>query len=585
MMPDIQRYTIQRSAKRYIALACLVLLLGPTLIGCGDDLSQREARLNVEVVGWGPGANGNLGFHTSLPNFLGAEQVRVSLTKPATGDVLSSKIFLAGQRNAILPELQYGVGLRLEFDLLDGSMTPLATGATPLFDFGEDEVIQSFRIQVDKTNDFAPVGAIFSGELTQTSFDRRAIRAMGLERWLGRIGHATVLFDGGNRALVVGGATTEGQTFRAGVEQEFDIVHDDLMEFTPADGYFTDLSYNPETGSVFPNGGDRLDVARAFHTLTPIGDDKFLVIGGLTKGDSAPTPTASIALVDMKAEPGARVKPLLDGAGMPLALNLPRAFHTATYRPADNSVVVAGGIGDDGPNNALKSTEIIQLDTLTVVPGPLLTTPRADHQAVLMGDGETIWILGGRDSDGALSSTDRLSLTPNGTSVSADARMATPRYDFEAIRVSPLDGTVVIVIGGYTDLDGNVADTYELSTIGRDNFLSMGNWTLTTGRGNPQAIELPNTHNIVVLGGRDENRVRVGAAEVLVLNGLTADVPYTAKATGTSSYNDRADATAVLLANGKILLAGGVGDSGTTIASAEYFTPQDPRPQAATPTP
>ncbi len=576
MMVSLRRF-VPRAAALGAALALVV--------GCGDSV-QRQPKLHVQVIGWGPGDDGSVGFQARLPTFNAENQVQVSLTRPTAGQVLGVKSFAAAARSATLPKLHFGTGMRLEFAVKDGNAQTLAAGATPMFDFQKGDIVQGFRIQVDPVNDFAPVGSVVKSngrsQLTQSRMDYRAVRSIDQNRWLGRIGHATVPTDGANKLLVVGGADID-QVRRPGTMPQFRTVHDDLMEFDPATGYFTDLSYDSSTGAAMPNGADRLLEARAFHTVTPVGHNKFLVVGGLTNG---PHPLNSIELIDLNAAPGTRVQQLIDSStGSPAQLHQARAFHTAVYRPADNTVVVAGGIGQGGATNVLNSVEFIHLDTGSVETGPSMAHPRAEAQAVLMNDNSTIWVLGGRDATGALKSTEVIQAAGSTGTVQPGATMNEARFGFKALRITPGNQRIVMALGGYTDLDGHTSDTFEFANLDRQSFLSAPGWHLNNKRGNPQAVELPNTHNIVVLGGRDASGTRVSAAEVLQFQGLTENNPYTAQSTNTSSVNDRADSTATLLSNGKIVLIGGIGKFNgnvTTLDSAEYFTPLDPRQAAVT---
>jgi hypothetical protein len=567
--------------KRISVLVVLSALVAAA-VGCGDEV-ERDPKLNIQVIGWGSGQDGTVGFQPRLPVFDTATQVRVNLTHPGTGQLVNTAAFNPSEQRAVIPKLRFGNDLRMEFEVVDTQGVPVATGATPLFDFDGDELVKGYRIQVDEVDTFSPVGSVVNkggrSELTQSRMDYRAVRDFEADRWLGRVGHVTVPYDGGNKALIVGGAHVDPVRRPAGLPQ-IKIVQDDLMEFDPATGYFTDLSYDPQTRGVRANSADRLFEGRAFHTVTPVGDDKFLVIGGFTSGDPNARALNSIEFIDLNAAPGTRVQQLVDASGSPLTLEAPRAFHTATYRPSDNTVIVAGGVGRGGENDVLDSVEIIDLDESSVQTVGQMSEGRAEHEAVLMGDGETVWLLGGRGPGGALSSTETVSGDAGAVSISAAASMNTARYAFAALRIAPNNGSLVMAIGGYTDLDGNVTDTFEFSSLGRDEFLAEGNWRLEEGRGNPQAIELSNSNNIVVLGGRDGSQARLTSSEVLEFGDLGDPKPYTARTTAGTSHNERADFTATPLSNGKILLIGGVGrfdGTTTTLDSAEYFTPLDPR--------
>jgi hypothetical protein len=556
--------------------------------GCGDD-TEREPKLNVQVIGWGPGPDGNVGFQPRLPTYPDASQVRVNLTHPGTHSVLETRSFGALESGAKLPELRFGDDLRLEFELFGLDGTTLAGGATPLFSFRDGEVVQSFRIQVDAVDDFAPVGSVVNrggrSELTQSRMDYRAVNSIDNDRWLGRVGHVTVTYDRGNKALVVGGGHIDPIRRPAGLP-EIKAAHDDLMEFDPRSGYFTDLSYDSQTGSARQGGADRLLEARAYHTVTPIGDDKFVVIGGFTGESGGARALNSIELIDLNAAPGTRVQQIENSDSFTATLLNPRALHTATYRPSDNSIVIAGGVGRGGANDVISSIEILDLNTGTVQEAGNLSDARAEHEAVLMGDEQTVWILGGRSATGALASTEAVSGSADALQISSKASMNTARYAFSALRVSPNNGQLVMALGGYTDLDGAVTDTFEFSSLSRDEFVADGSWRLEEGRGgDPVAVELPNTSNIAVLGGRDGDQSRVTSAEVLEFSSLGDARPYSARTTAGSPVNARADFSATPLSNGKILMVGGVGrfgDKTTTLDSAEYFTPLDPRGLAGT---
>jgi hypothetical protein len=566
------------------AVSMAVILAGVVLMGagCGDD-TERDPKLDVQVIGWGPGADGTVGFQPRLPTFPEAGQVRVNLTHPSTNEVLETRSFGALKSAAKMPKLRYGNDLRLEFELLGTNGTQLAGGATPLFSFQDGEVVQSFRIQVDAVDDFAPVGSVVTrdgrSELTQSRMDYRAVRGIDEDRWLGRVGHVTVAFDGGNKALIVGGGHIDPIRPPAGLPQ-IKTAHDDLMEFDPRTGYFTDLSYDPQTGAAREGMADRLLEARAYHTVTPIGDDKFVVIGGFAGDSGGARALNSIELIDLNAAPGTRVQKVENADGFTAALLTPRGFHTATYRPSDHTVVVTGGVGRGGPNDVISSIEVLDMNAGVVEEVGSLGDARAEHEAVLMGDNETVWILGGRSDVGALASTEAISGSSGAFEIAAKASMNTARYGFSALRISPNNGELVMALGGYTDLSGAVTDTFEFSSLSREDFAADSSWRLEKGRGTPVAIELPNTSDIVVLGGRDGSQRRITSSEVLEFSSLGDARPYSSRLTAGGSVNERADFSATPLANGKILVAGGVGrfgDTTTTLDSVEYFTPLDLR--------
>ncbi|WP_168211005.1 kelch repeat-containing protein [Persicimonas caeni] len=471
-----------------------------------------------------------------------------------------------------------GSHFRVVVELYSSDSTLLARGATGFFDVAETDEQVDLGVQLGQPGAFAPVGSVVrrngQAELTQSRMDYRAIREIDSDRWLGRVGHRAVPVNWGDKLLIVGGADLAADLSPATLPR-LTVAHDDLMEFDPNTGYFTDLSFDEAAGRIRADGADRLRTGRAFHTATPLGPDRFLIVGGLTVESAEPYAVDSIELIDLGEPPGSRVRLLKDSSGAKASLLTARAFHTATYRSADNSVVIAGGISTDG--DVLNSVEIVNLDDGTVSEGTPMNSARTDHQAVLMADGKTVWVLGGRDDSNVLASTEFLELSDGATAPSAGPVMQTPRFEFAALRVSPGESDSVLVVGGYTDVEGDVTDTFEFSNDRGAEFVSRDSWRLEAPRGGLVAVEVPQSHDVVVLGGRDAAGDRVGDGEILNFGSLNDPNPYVATTTSNSTVNQRSDFTASLLLNGKVVLVGGIGTwSGTTTAldNAEYFTPK-----------
>ena len=205
------------------------------------------------------------------------------------------------------------------------------------------------------------------------------------------------------------------------------------------------IAYGPPDGVCAT--GD-MQVKRAGHHATTLGDGAVLVTGGFNDGDGAATQverydprTASFALTGASLDPRAvllhAAAALADGgalvsggvgigvndapagiavdfatrfdatgahAGKPSVLvGGPRAGHSATVLP-DGRVFLAGGCtvldaGACSPNMTLASTEIYDPKADLFAAGPALAHARFGHDAVLRGDG-TVLLVGGRGEGG-----------------------------------------------------------------------------------------------------------------------------------------------------------------------------------------
>lgn len=557
------------------------------MAACSDD-PEVAKNLNVRLYGWGPDEQGGESFVEGLPAYQGASFVRVSVTKPGEQKILKRQSGPIADRSLRLPEIPFDEGLRLEMEVLNDSGEPVASGATPLFDFDGNATSRALRVMMMPINAFAPAGSIELDSQTnerkfvQSRFDYRVesyLDQTGVRDavYLGRVGHVAVPTSDGKVLLVGGADVIPGSA--PGTIPKFRQVHQDVQVFDPETGYFSDLSFDEDANAPFSDNRDRLEEGRAFHTVTPIGQDKFLVIGGYTEISGISRPVRTIELIDLKAQPGSRVKPLLDLQGVNVELNKPRGFHTAVYRPQGSQVVIIGGIGSSS-DDILDSVEIVNLETLTVLGQTFkLDAPRTEHTSVLLGD-SSIWILGGRNKDGVLSSTEIMEFSDLSVNVSPGAKMNEPRFGFGTVTIRDISGTQVVVIGGFTSLEGAVTENYEIGIKGRESFTSGRAWKLAKGRGAFSVVELPQSRDILVIGGQDKDRETISNVERLAYKGLGEGVPYEVTSESLGAFKAaRFGASVSMMTSGQILVAGGVGVSqGNVVAldNAELYNPYDP---------
>lgn len=542
---------------------------------CSGDPAAAPT-ITADVFSWS-----NSMFNTGLPVLDAATDVRVKITEPLSRTVVEEDTYGIDDSSANLSEIPFGEDLRIDFEVLDATGSILASGATPTFDFEEDDQLRSYRLQISPVSTFAPVASVVVDRNTKerkfawSRFDYRATDAS----WLGRTGHATAETSEGKILIVGGGDPVPGSGSPAELP-EFRGVYDDIQVFDPSTGYFTDLAYDDEEGRPLEAGKDRLFEPVVHHTLTSLGNDRFLVVGGFTPRSDVMRPVNTIQVIDLTQPKGSRVTRLTDADGSSLVLQKARGWHTATYRKSDKHVIVAGGIGPQGNTDVLGTFEMIDLAANKVYGDTFaLAAARAQHSAVVMADGSSVWLIGGRDGSGAVRSTEVVKLMAGGTTESAaESDMKTGRYELGAVRVSPGGGELVLVAGGFTDLDGTPTNTFEISKIGRGSFESGSTWTLTAARGGPQILELPQTQNLVVIGGLGAEGEPVATADRLVFTELTAVPPYDVEASE-PSFTPRYGASANLISTGQILLVGGEGEvegSDAALDSADIHNPLDP---------
>jgi len=387
---------------------------------------------------------------------------------------------------------------------------------------------------------------------------------------IGRVGHRAVRTPTGD-VLIVGGARLSAD-LEPGTTPSIEAVHDDVQRFRAATGVVEDISVRAEESS------DRLSGGRAFHTVTAIGNDRYLVVGGFTKQSGNLGPAASTELVDMDADAGERVQ------RTGLELSTARALHTATYRPGSDDIVVAGGISSSG--DALASTEILDLETSSVRSGPDLNEARARHEAIHIEGEGAVWLLGGRDGSSAHASTE---VVRSASEVSSGASMGEARYHFAVTAVS---SKVVMVCGGYSSLEG-VGDPSDSCRVGR---LGQGRWGeaigMETPRGGLEMVTSMRSNDVIVLGGRDDAGVALPEAARLNFQGPGAAKLYEVETGVGEMYKSRYEPSVIQLRSGMVLLTGGLGfaKQGTgaecrrpggsdcnraTLRSLEYYNPGD----------
>jgi hypothetical protein len=284
-----------------------------------------------------------------------------------------------------------------------------------------------------------------------------------------------------------------------------------------------------------------------------------------------------------------------------------RMFHTSTYIPEKNSVLIAGGY--NGGSSDLSSTEtfflsnysFIQQTNMTQVrasstadrlsarvvliaggnngaPGtaelfdllqgkPMeiinMSTPRSYHASSVIDDGRRVLLAGGAYGGISLATGDVYDNVTN-KFTPVNNTMSVARYYHTATAI--LNG-LVIIAGGYNDSGAiTVFDTLELYDI-NVNLFSIVNVTMTMKRYGHTATYISATQSILFLGGSS-----YAAAPSTNTYDLFSISSMTFTIRNGTMLNARKYHTATVLLNGHILIVGGQSVLGN-IPMCEIYNP------------
>ena len=339
----------------------------------------------------------------------------------------------------------------------------------------------------------------------------------------GRLYHTTTLLTNG-KVLVAGGGRANGVTLNS-----------------------AEL-YDPAAvpASAWSNTGS-LSTARRFHTTTPLANGKVLAVGG--EGGSGYL--TSTELYEPATNTWSNTRDLAAG----------RTSHTATLL-SNGKVLVVGGFN----GASMASAELYDPATNRWSGAGNLTTGRYYHTATLLPNGKVL-VAGGASTGGVLQAAAEL-YNPETNTWSGAGNLTTPRV-YHAATLLP-NGKVLIAAGS-GGTNSYLAGT-ELYDPGTNTWSGSG--SLTTARGTFTATLLP-SGKVLAVGGYGVSGTGVGSI---------ASTELYDPATGTWSIagnmvTGRYFQTATLLANGRLLVAGGnsynssIPNSSTYAVNAELYDP------------
>ncbi len=247
-------------------------------------------------------------------------------------------------------------------------------------------------------------------------------------------------------------------------------------------------------------------------------------------------------------------------------MNTARAWATATLLP-NGEVLIAGG-----GNNlvaTLSSTELYDPVSNTFAAStPVMNTARYYATATLLPNGKVL-IAGGLNATGSppylyLSSTDLYDPVTNTFAASASTPVMNVGRSLATATLLP-NGKVLIAGGMNT---GNYLSSTELYDPVSNTFAASASTpVMSTARDWATATLLPNGEVLIAGGSLNIGRGALPSTELYdpVTNTFAASTPTM----NTAHLND----TATLLPNGKVLIAGGGGYCACAISSMELYTP------------
>jgi hypothetical protein len=246
------------------------------------------------------------------------------------------------------------------------------------------------------------------------------------------------------------------------------------------------------------------------------------------------------------------------------SMNTARLMHTATLLLDGKVLVVGGATSLDFPAPVLSSAEIYDPVTRSFSVTGSLADARVNHTATALQDG-TVLIAGGGDPNTNPLSSAELYDPMTGTFSAVGPMNIGREYQTATL----LENGDVLIAGGFTMLpsgDTENAGTAELYNPLTGLFTFTG--TMVTARDGHTATLLADGR-VLIAGGGDNNGNVLATTEIYD--------PTTGQFTAAASMmTSRFGHFAASLRNGDVLIGGGIDDAGSSLASAErYVTKSD----------
>lgn len=226
-------------------------------------------------------------------------------------------------------------------------------------------------------------------------------------------------------------------------------------------------------------------------------------------------------------------------------------------------VTAVSANGESSVSSQVTATPAVVAAKFTAVTNFMQDT-RAEHTATLLQNGKVL-IAGGRDGDGTQVFDSADLYDPATGQFSATGAMTTPRKGHTATLLS---NGMVLIVGG-VDVAGTIIDSAEVYDPSTGHFKATG--APRTGRVSCTLSPLAGS-KVLLAGGENSSFAPLDSAEIYT---YVSDGTGTFSTLSSTMVSARDGHSATVLANGKVLLAGGVDASFVLQDSAEIFDPSN----------
>jgi hypothetical protein len=373
----------------------------------------------------------------------------------------------------------------------------------------------------------------------------------------GRAGHTATLLTAGASA---GKVVIAGGRFGSGTADFGSII----SVFQPSGS----AGNNP--GGSFSTSPVGLNLARVSHTATALGNGRVLIVGGQGLANET---YQQAELFDATASSASQWSCARVGS---LTVQ-PRSAHTATLL-LDGKVLVAGGSQSGNTAEVFDPAAGTFTATAGTLKGGYLASNgsgRNQHAATRLSDGRVLLTGGqGGATQGVGQSAEIYD--PNTGLFTSVTPMNGGRLLHSSVALG--DGTVMVLGGSVQSSSLPSTGSTEIFDPAANG--GTGGWTTigAPGRSSATVTLLPNGR-VMLVGGQNERQGNDTTTSPATSQAVSRTTHLYDPATGTWTDGPplataRYSHSAVLLANGKLLVAGGVGpQSSNTLASAELYDP------------